>query len=109
MIRKLASGQFRLYSRKTDPKTGKRKAWGPSRAARPQRLPNVRCSISNGTKGEPAELSPQGDAGSTNALLRLHKAAVAAPTLRPDPKKSPPEECGGQGGVDAGIGQDGSV
>ena len=25
MIRKLASGQFRLYSRKTDPKTGKRK------------------------------------------------------------------------------------
>ena len=23
MIRKLASGQFRLYSRKTDPKTGK--------------------------------------------------------------------------------------
>ena len=24
MIRKLASGQYRLYSRKTDPKTGKR-------------------------------------------------------------------------------------
>ena len=28
MIRKLASGQFRLYSRKTDPKTGKRKNLG---------------------------------------------------------------------------------
>jgi hypothetical protein len=35
MIRKLASGQFRLYSRKTDPKTGKRKPLGTfkSRAA----------------------------------------------------------------------------
>jgi hypothetical protein len=28
MIRKLASGQFRLYSRKTDPKTGKRRNLG---------------------------------------------------------------------------------
>ena len=25
MIRKLASGEYRLYSRKTDPKTGKRR------------------------------------------------------------------------------------
>ena len=28
MIRKLASGQFRLYSRKKDPKTGKRRNLG---------------------------------------------------------------------------------
>ena len=28
MIRKLLSGQFRLYSRKKDPKTGKRKNLG---------------------------------------------------------------------------------
>ena len=28
MIRKLESGQYRLYSRKTDPKTGKRKNLG---------------------------------------------------------------------------------
>lgn len=28
MIRKLASGQFRLYSRKTDPRTGKRRNLG---------------------------------------------------------------------------------
>jgi hypothetical protein len=28
MIRKLASGEFRLYSRKTDPKTKKRKNLG---------------------------------------------------------------------------------
>lgn len=28
MIRKLASGQFRLYSRKTDEKTGKRRNLG---------------------------------------------------------------------------------
>ncbi|MBN9023177.1 MAG: hypothetical protein J0H08_14015 [Rhizobiales bacterium] len=28
MIRKLASGKYRLYSRKTDPKTGKRRNLG---------------------------------------------------------------------------------
>lgn len=28
MIRKLSSGKFRLYSRKTDPRTGKRKNLG---------------------------------------------------------------------------------
>ena len=28
MIRKLASGQYRLYSRKTDPKTGRRRNLG---------------------------------------------------------------------------------
>jgi hypothetical protein len=28
MIRKLSSGQYRLYSRKVDPKTGKRKNLG---------------------------------------------------------------------------------
>ena len=35
MIRKLASGQFRLYSRKKDPKTGRRRNLGtfPTRAA----------------------------------------------------------------------------
>ena len=35
MIRKLKSGEYRLYSRKIDPKTGKRRNLGtfPSRAA----------------------------------------------------------------------------
>ena len=35
MIRKLKSGKYRLYSRKTDPRTGKRRNLGtfPSRAA----------------------------------------------------------------------------
>jgi len=35
MIRKLKSGEYRLYSRKTDPKTGKRRNLGtfPTRAA----------------------------------------------------------------------------
>ena len=28
MIRKLASGEYRIYSRKTDPKTGKRRNLG---------------------------------------------------------------------------------
>jgi hypothetical protein len=35
MIRKLSSGEYRLYSRKVDPKTGKRRNLGtfPTRAA----------------------------------------------------------------------------
>ena len=38
MIRKLASGQYRLYSRKVDPKTGKRRNLGtfPTREAAEQ-------------------------------------------------------------------------
>ena len=32
MIRKLASGQFRLYSRKPDPRTGKRRNLGTFRS-----------------------------------------------------------------------------
>jgi hypothetical protein len=32
MIRKLASGQYRLYSRKKDPRTGKRKNLGTFRS-----------------------------------------------------------------------------
>ena len=38
MIRKLASGEYRLYSRKTNPKTGKRRNLGTfsSRAAAQQ-------------------------------------------------------------------------
>lgn len=34
MIRKLASGQYRLYSRKKDPKTGRRKNLGTFRTRR---------------------------------------------------------------------------
>ena len=41
---------------------------------------------------------------STNGLFSLHEAVGASRTLRPD-QKNPPEECGGQGGVDSSIGQ----
>jgi hypothetical protein len=34
MIRKLSSGKYRLYSRKQDPKTGKRKNLGTFRSKR---------------------------------------------------------------------------
>ena len=43
MIRKLADGKFRLYSRKTDPKTGKRRNLGTfgTRAAAEKRERDV--------------------------------------------------------------------
>ena len=55
------------------------------------------------------ELSLRGGAGSMNVLFGLREVALASRTLCPDPKKNPPEECGGQGGVDASIGQEGPV
>ena len=47
MIRKLKSGQYRLYSRKIDPKTGRRRNLGtfPTRAK--AESTSVSCSISN--------------------------------------------------------------
>ena len=51
MIRKLPSGKYRLYSRKKNPKTGRRRNLGTfaSRAAA-RKSTSARCSISNGTK-----------------------------------------------------------
>ena len=49
MIRKLAAGGYRLYSRKKDPKTGSVAISGPSPHARRQRSTSARCSISSGT------------------------------------------------------------
>ena len=46
MIRKLASGEYRLYQKK-NPKTGKRRTSGRSRRARPPRNTSARCSTSS--------------------------------------------------------------
>ena len=48
MIRKLKSGEYRLYSRKTDPRTGNTAAtWGRSRPAAAERHELARCSFSS--------------------------------------------------------------
>ena len=105
MIRKLASGQFRLYRARPIPRPAKGKTSGPSKAERPQRVTNVRYSISSGTKGEPAELSPQGGADSTNALFSLHEAAVASGAAS-GPKKKPAGGVWRARGSRCWIGQD---
>ncbi|HEX6376617.1 MAG TPA: hypothetical protein VFZ91_12965 [Allosphingosinicella sp.] len=53
MIRKLKSGQYRLYSRKVDEKTGKRRNLGTfaTRADRLERTPRRPKALSQG--GEP--------------------------------------------------------
>ena len=54
MIRKLPSGQYRLYSRKKNPKTGKRRNLGTFAHARGgRRSTSARCSISSGTERAP--------------------------------------------------------
>ena len=45
MIRKLKSGKYRLYSRKVDPKTGKRKNLGTFEIAREGRKTRTCCSV----------------------------------------------------------------
>ena len=50
MIRKLKSGQFRLYSRKKDPRTSKRRNLGTSRRSRPRSATSAPCSSSSGTE-----------------------------------------------------------
>lgn len=49
MIRKLKSGEYRLYSRKLDPKTHKRRISGRSRPARRPKSMSARCNISSTT------------------------------------------------------------
>jgi hypothetical protein len=49
MIRKLQSGGYRLYSRKVDPKTGKRRNLGTFSRGRRRKSTSARCSISSGT------------------------------------------------------------
>ena len=51
MIRKLSSGKYRLYSRKKNPKTGRRRNLGTfGSAARRPKSTRTRCSISSGIK-----------------------------------------------------------
>ena len=47
MIRKLKSGQYRLYSRKADPKTGKRRNLGTFDSREAPKSTNGRCSSSS--------------------------------------------------------------
>jgi len=50
MIRKLASGQYRLYSRKKNPKTGKRRNLGSSAAEKQPNSTNAPSSILRGNR-----------------------------------------------------------
>ena len=69
MIRKLKSGQYRLYSRKINPKTGRRWAGaaisGPSRRARQPGSTSAPCSFSNAAADEAARNGVQPIAGSS--------------------------------------------
>ena len=48
MIRKLQSGEYRLYSRKVNPKTGKRRNLGTFKSRTAAEKHDARCSISSG-------------------------------------------------------------
>jgi len=50
MIRKLKSGEFRLYSRKKDPSTRKKRNLGRSRQWSKQSNMSAKCNTSRGTE-----------------------------------------------------------
>ena len=56
MIRKLASGEYRLYSKKKDSKTGKRKNLGTFKTRAAAERHEGRCSILSGA----ARINPSG-------------------------------------------------
>lgn len=79
MIRKLASGEYRLYSRKVNPKTGKRRNLGTFKSARRPRSMSATCNISSVTDtwGGRAE-----QAGKPNAENNpMHSSQVADKTV----------------------------
>jgi hypothetical protein len=51
MMRKLKDGKYRLYSRKKDEKTGKRRKLGTFENRTRQGSTSARCSISSGIEG----------------------------------------------------------
>ena len=73
MIRKLPSGQYRLYSRKKNPKTGKRRNLGTFRNAPKPCSMNVRSNTSSGIDAgslSPSTVGLPGFAQSTSDLGR---------------------------------------
>lgn len=51
MIRKISSGGYRLYSRKKNPKTGKRRDLGTFKTQAADEQHDAMCSTANGTNG----------------------------------------------------------
>ena len=80
MIRKLKSGGYRLYSRKINPKTGRRYNLGTLRRAPRPKSTNAPCNISNGTSGVPRVRTNLGIG--TPALL-LEIATMRVPIAPP--------------------------
>lgn len=73
MIRKLKSGEYRLYSRKLDPKTGRRRNLGTFAPGR--RSMRSRCSSSSAVRAEAPRPSPR--------ILELMVAPLGALILQP--------------------------
>jgi len=58
MIRKLKSGEYRLYSRKQNPKTGRRRNLGTFKSRAAAKSTNARYSISSGIDDASRRMAP---------------------------------------------------
>jgi hypothetical protein len=59
MIRKLSCGKYRLYSRKVNPRTKRRRNLGTFNTRAPLRSTSVRCSISSATDNGDGTSEPE--------------------------------------------------
>lgn len=99
MIRKLQSGEFRLYSRKADPKTGRRRNLGTFASRELAEKPSARSSISSATESRSVRW-----ARNARFVARSCRAARRPVTeQRERPAVSPPSveaiERGGEAGI----------
>jgi len=79
MIRKLASGQYRLYSRKLDPKTGKRRNLGTFDSREQAEKHEPRSPVLQATLS--GRVSPGADAAAARAhsLRSPHRPSMPGP------------------------------
>ena len=75
MIRKLKSGEYRLYSRKKNPSTGKRRNLGTFSSKEKAEGANAPCSTSRGTdRGNQKVCCHKEEVGSEPGKIRVEEA-----------------------------------
>ena len=82
MIRKLQSGEYRLYSRKVDPKTGKRRNLGTFKSRAAAENTSARCSISSGISARDLMEREIRDSNRPGFRGACHRARVRATRWR---------------------------
>src|SRR2546426_12574627 len=97
MIRKLKSGGFRLYSRKKDPRTGKRKNLGTFKSLAAASGPSSSSSGADGGRGRRRhERRDAGERATASAEAMKFRARTVAPSRNCTPRVRRPGDSTGR-------------